>query len=1015
MERLLYNKPLWKTFEDKAGHDEVALVDKLTQKAAQQLDYIRDTFPTYTLHNETHILNVVDLMGELLGERIDDLTALEATILILSAYYHDIGMAFSEDERNKILNEPEFEDFLKKYPSAQIQLIEYQKKYPNEISEDLAEWYCRWIHPTRSAFIIMDSDKIDWKGHPINNALAAVCKSHGDPIQVLLNDQNISNSFLGDTDLVFCALILRLADILDFDNTRSPDKVYKLLGLNKRESKRKERSDIEWLKHLSSGGFKFNHREKENRYILNFSAAPTEPAVEYDVREFLRIIEFEIEQCDYALKRVSNKWQTFKLPQNINKNNITSYGYTYGEFKFTLEQDQIMNLLMGENLYDDKYVFIRELTQNAIDTTRHRIAYEKSIGNTSYQPQPITFTSWTDNDGYTWIRIDDYGMGMDEEILVNYFLKVGQSYYQSDQFKLDSIQLVEKNIDFVPISRFGIGILSCFIVGDKIEVSTRRITDRSERNALRIKIENFQEFFILNKESEWHEVSPMPNENSIEEKYREYKKYGTSIAVRINPKSDIGYFVLEETLKQYISCTTVPIQYKDEQINWDYEKTISKHWIQSSVYEVDKQTQEQIEEFIQEEFSEPIKIIVEPIGLTQHSISNRLVGQGLVCYVTTPESTPTNTAKDFVFKGISLTTSSFYSSNQEMLFSISVNCILNDQKHGALSKELGIYVNREKSENFPLNIKELNSLLNQYYYNKLSHNGIKINAYRNLNDNGILDHMEFKKHGDTITISHVALQDSLRPQLSISRDEIKNMPWEYYCELGITLRRALAGTDFYKNSTNNKFTDTFPSINKISYSEFENNNIITEWAKEDIFTIKNKRINIDKVTQENINNILSTIYTTIYFVGRNQHFEDFIIKFLIQQKFNFQLDADTQEFIVLNNTKPILTENIKQYPPLFFIQYSNPDIFIISSFPPNSSHPLSKWLIENTFTLKKKHPAIFYNLLEAFALAETVDSNLYREEGIKTINIILDRIMSLKFENKPPKSAYLNEDSIRLS
>ena len=36
-----------------------------------------------------------------------------------------------------------------------------------------------------------------------------------------------------------------------------------------------------------------------------------------------------------------------------------------GDFCLTLDQDRILQLLMGENLYDNRDVFVRELLQNA--------------------------------------------------------------------------------------------------------------------------------------------------------------------------------------------------------------------------------------------------------------------------------------------------------------------------------------------------------------------------------------------------------------------------------------------------------------------------------------------------------------------------------------------------------------------------------------------------------------------------------------------------------------------------
>jgi HSP90 family molecular chaperone len=75
---------------------------------------------------------------------------------------------------------------------------------------------------------------------------------------------------------------------------------------------------------------------------------------------------------------------------------------------------------MGENIYSDRYVFVRELLQNAIDTTRHRVYYEQSTSSHRYEPRPIRVSDWEDEAGYQWIRIDDDGMGMDETLVRNF-------------------------------------------------------------------------------------------------------------------------------------------------------------------------------------------------------------------------------------------------------------------------------------------------------------------------------------------------------------------------------------------------------------------------------------------------------------------------------------------------------------------------------------------------------------------------------------------------------------------
>lgn len=178
-----------------------------------------------------------------------------------------------------------------------------------------------------------------------------------------------------------------------------------------------------------------------------------------------------------ALNYCSDRYRNFRLPDRINKIVINSQGYIYGEHRFALEQQDVLNLVMGESLYKDPYVYVRELLQNAIDTSRHRRFYENAqgISRSPEQELVIEVTHWTDNDGYKWGRVDDYGMGMDRNIIENYMIKIGKSYYNSPDFKADIFEYKQRTgKDFTPISRFGIGILSCFIVGDRVEISTKK-------------------------------------------------------------------------------------------------------------------------------------------------------------------------------------------------------------------------------------------------------------------------------------------------------------------------------------------------------------------------------------------------------------------------------------------------------------------------------------------------------------------------------------------------------------
>jgi len=129
----------------------------------------------------------------------------------------------------------------------------------------------------------------------------------------------------------------------------------------------------------------------------------------------------------------------------------------------------VIDLLMGTELYGNPEVALRELIQNSRDACLLRNAQEIQWGNPKYEPE-ITVKYYSDK-GEDILEVTDNGTGMDQDIIDNYYSRVGSSFYKSTEFyTLKS----ETNADFTPTSRFGIGVLSCFMVADILIVDTKR-------------------------------------------------------------------------------------------------------------------------------------------------------------------------------------------------------------------------------------------------------------------------------------------------------------------------------------------------------------------------------------------------------------------------------------------------------------------------------------------------------------------------------------------------------------
>ncbi|MCD2246909.1 HSP90 family protein [Listeria marthii] len=109
--------------------------------------------------------------------------------------------------------------------------------------------------------------------------------------------------------------------------------------------------------------------------------------------------------------------------------------------------------ILSNHLYDEKDVYIRELLQNATDAIRAR----KKIDPTLEGKIHASLTG--DNNEKTLI-LEDNGIGLTEEEVHAFLATIANSSKGEKNFDGESSN------DF--IGRFGIGLLSCFIVSDEI-------------------------------------------------------------------------------------------------------------------------------------------------------------------------------------------------------------------------------------------------------------------------------------------------------------------------------------------------------------------------------------------------------------------------------------------------------------------------------------------------------------------------------------------------------------------
>lgn len=523
--------------------------DDIIRKSSAHLVYVRNALDEFDIHSAEHSKKVLEIMEELLGSNAEKLSSYDLFSLIAVAYLHDCGMAVSDYEVNvmklvendnfdgkKVLKKAEAINYIKNnkkaifptkgdtenikkwlfYPGSEQKLNEYYaqllidyqsfrngkkdlikkfKDHPDKINKELRLELIRRTHADRAeTYIRTWSDKeiadfIDNQamGEELFSNIAMACKAHGEDVRYIKENLDKSAGYLGSetSNLQFVAMMLRIGDLVHFDYDRAP---VVLRALHHFES---DYSYEQWRIKADSG---VNFTIKNG--IVSCKAYCKKPKDYYNLSYYVDYIDNELSQ--YNRLRGEEDWDELYpvMPKSVDRSSLKHDKKLFTpvpNLKFTLEQNRILDLLMGAELYSDEYACLRELYQNSLDACRCQIASDKSHGKKS--EGKIEFGLGTDKNGNKYVYCLDNGKGMSRHIIENYLLRVGSSYYKSPEFYQSQ---AETGNTFTPTSQFGIGILSCFMIGDRLEITTRELDGNYESCVM----ENIHECFYYKTPSQ---------------------------------------------------------------------------------------------------------------------------------------------------------------------------------------------------------------------------------------------------------------------------------------------------------------------------------------------------------------------------------------------------------------------------------------------------------------------------------------------------------------------------------
>ncbi len=151
--------------------------------------------------------------------------------------------------------------------------------------------------------------------------------------------------------------------------------------------------------------------------------------------------------------------------------------------RFQLAEDRVQELLMGEQLYGDRELAVRELYQNALDALRYRDCRTQYLERTGRPTAPwegrIEFVQGVGSDGRPYLECRDNGIGMGITELGSVFSQGGTRFVDLPEYIEEQVawsELPEPKLRLYPNSRFGIGVLSYFMLADEIVVRTCRMS-----------------------------------------------------------------------------------------------------------------------------------------------------------------------------------------------------------------------------------------------------------------------------------------------------------------------------------------------------------------------------------------------------------------------------------------------------------------------------------------------------------------------------------------------------------
>jgi len=487
---------------------------------AKWLPQIVQFFPQYPSHGLDHSDRIIAQLSKLLFDRTKPIVPFspgEVYCLLCAAYLHDMGMVVSPSEVQTILASDTWKAFVAEggkghdafgnyetLRTAQVQGTREQKDFFANLAlrQVLADFVRRGHHERGKTTLEMHpflKQLVDHGDSVAFETIADLGVGHGLSESDLTDPSRFpeERDVLGDkVNVRFLARLLRIGDLLDMDSRRADPMTAKAVApLPPDAAPHWQQYSVMKHKNISPRAieFTFECMDQETHRILRdwFGCLESEVrAAGLGQLHAARHDKWKVPHCIVSSRATPDNGDVKSGPTIIIKP-ANGANYAFHDWRLELDHERILERLIYD-VYDNPVIFVRELIQNALDATRCQMYVDFAAQNPgiAMPERPTQFpTEFRDHYPVTVslaeeevkaspdtapekrlvFAIEDRGTGMNEQIITRYFLQVGRSYYQSNEFR--------ERYKFAPASRFGVGFLSVFAVSKNITVETARRDD----------------------------------------------------------------------------------------------------------------------------------------------------------------------------------------------------------------------------------------------------------------------------------------------------------------------------------------------------------------------------------------------------------------------------------------------------------------------------------------------------------------------------------------------------------